>query len=199
IGYPSYGPGGPATEMSSFYFGSTFPARDAFDFVLADNIVKHALADNPNASIMTYAPERYARQYLALSELIDATNPDLTAFNRRGGKIIVLHGAGDRCVSYERTGQYFRSVESRMGVDVTHRFFRFFVAPDLGHSLSGPGADTFTIFSTLQDWVEKGRSPNGLIASKIDHSTDNVIFSRPLCDYGTFPKYRGSGETAKAS
>jgi len=196
-GYAVYGPGAPATEWS-YVFGGTFAGREAADFILADNIIRTTITDNPNASLMTYDPERWARQFLANSELIDATNPDLAAFSRRGGKIIVLHGTADYCVSHERTGQYFRSVESRMGKDPTRTFFRYFVAPALGHGLNGAGADSFTLLPALEDWVEKGRSPDSLIASKRD-STGTVRFTRPLCDYGTFPKYLGEGDPNKAS
>jgi feruloyl esterase len=196
-GYAIYGPGGPVTEWR-YLFSSTFGGRDAFDFIAADNIVKNTITDDPIASIMTHEPEKWAKQYLANSELIDATNPDLSQYLARGGKIISVHGAGDYCVSYERTGQYFRSVEARMGREATRNVFRYFVAPSLGHGLDGAGADGFTLFPALMAWVEQGKSPDGQLATKRD-SSGTVKFTRPLCDYGTYPKYNGTGDPNQAA
>jgi hypothetical protein len=111
--------------------GNSFAGRDAFDFIAADNIVKNGITEDPVASVVTHDPEKWPERYLANSELIDATNPNLTTFFARGGKIIVVHSPGDYCVSYERAGQYFRSVEARMGKETTAKSFRYFVAPIL--------------------------------------------------------------------
>ena len=197
IGYPASGRGGSRGEWS-FVFGATFAGREAVNFILVDNMVKNTITGDPNASPMTHDPEHWASQYLAMSELLDTTNPDLSAFARRGGKIIVLHGAADYCVSYERTGQYVRSVETRLGKDVTRQFLRYYVAPAVGHGLSGPGADSFTAFRALEDWVEQGRRPEGLIASKRDPKTGTVEFTRPLCEYGAYPRFSGSGDPGDA-
>lgn len=193
IGYPASGRGGGRGEWS-FVFGSTFAGRDATNFILVDNMVKHTITGDPNASPMTHDPERWAAQYLAMSELLDTTNPDLGAFAGRGSKMIIVHGAADYIVSYERTGQYVRSVEARLGKDTTRRFLRFFVPPAVGHVLAGPGADSFTAFRALEDWVEQGRSPDALVASKRDPKTGAVTFTRPLCEYGSYPRYSGSGD-----
>jgi feruloyl esterase len=196
-GYAIYGPGGPVSEWR-YVFGRTFAGREAFDFIAADNIVKNGITDNPVASVLTHDPEQWASQYLANSELIDATSPDLSAFFARGGKLISMHGAGDYCVSYERMGQYFRSVEAKMGREATAKFFRFFVAPSIGHGLSGAGADGFTLFPALQAWVEQGKSPDGQVAVKRDPD-GTVRFARPLCDYGSYARYRGQGDPASAA
>jgi feruloyl esterase len=196
-GYAIYGPGGPASEWS-YLFGSSFAGREAFDFIAADNIVKNGITDDPVASVMTHEPEKWATRYLANSELIDATSPDLSRFAARGGKILSVQGAGDYCVSYERTGQYYRSVQAKMGEDRTRSFFRYYVAPSLGHGLNGSGADSFTLFSALEDWVERGKTPDAPIVAKNDQS-GAALFTRPLCEYGKFPKYRGSGDPNQAA
>jgi len=193
IGYPAPGRGAGLAEWF-FVFGSTFAGREATNFILVDNMVKHTITGDPNASPMTHDPERWAAQYLAMSELLDTTNPDLAAFSRHGGKMIVVHGAADYILSYERTGQYVRSVETRVGRDATRKFLRFFVPPAVGHTLAGPGADSFTAFRALEDWVERDKSPAGLVASKRDPKTGAVTFTRPLCEYGSYPRYSGTGD-----
>jgi len=155
------------------------------------------VTDDPVGTVMRHEPERWPSQYLANSELIDATSPDLAKFAARGGKLLVVQGPGDYCVSYERTGQYYRSVVDRAGKDRVREFLRYYVSPGLGHSFTGAGADSFTLFPALLDWVERGRAPEGLIATKRDQG-GNAGFARPLCEYGTFPKYQGSGDPNKA-
>ena len=195
-GYARYGPGGPLGDWS-FVFGTSFAGRDAFNFIAAENIVK-TVSDDPVASVMRHDPERWPAQYQANSALIDATSPDLDRFAARGGKLLVLHGAGDYCVSYERTGQYYRSVVARTEPERVRGFFRYYVAPSLGHGLNGAGADSFTLFTALEEWVESGKAPDGPIATKRDPD-GNARYTRPLCEYGTFPKYLGRGDPSKAS
>jgi feruloyl esterase len=97
-------------------------------------------------------------------------------------------------VSYERTGQYLRSVEKLLGVEQTRQFFRYFVPPSLGHGMTGPGADEYPSFAALEDWVERGRPPDGLIGTKRDLAIGAPRSTRPLCEYGSYPRYRGNGD-----
>jgi feruloyl esterase len=195
-GYASYGPGGPLADWA-YLFGRSFAARDAFNFIATENIIK-TVTDDPLMGVMRHQPEQWGSSYLTNSELIDATNPDLGAFAARGGKLLVIHGAGDYCVSYERTGQYHRSAESLAGRDRLRTFFRYYVAPSLGHGLNGNGPDRFTLFTALQDWVERGKPPEEPIASKHDQA-GSLRFTRPLCEYGSYPKYLGTGDPNQAS
>jgi feruloyl esterase len=194
-GYAPYGPGGPVHEWS-FLFGSSFAARDAFDYIATDNIVK-TVSDDPVTGVMKHEPEKWGNQYRANSELIDATSPDLSRFAARGGKLLVVHGVGDYCVSYERTGQYFRAVVERGGAERVRQFFRYFVAPSIGHGFDGAGANSLTLFPALIDWVERAREPGDQVATKRAED-GSVKLSRPLCEYGAFPRYRGTGDSNKA-
>ena len=194
-GYPGHGLGSDANEWS-FIFGSSFEARDGVDFFLADNIVK-VITNDPNASIVTHDPTQWRDAYLALSKQIDATDPDLSAFAANGGKLIIWYGVGDLCVSIERTAEYIRAVEQRLGKDTTRSFLRFYASPSLGHGLTGTGANYAPLFSTLQQWVEKGHAPKQLIAARRD-AAGATAFTRPLCEYGSYPRYKGKGDTHKA-
>ena len=115
VGYPGYGRGAQSQDWVTFIFGPSFAARTAADYMLADNIVKHGITNDPNASVMTHDPTKWAAQYLALSNEIDATDPDLSAFHRRGGRLIVWFGLSDYCVTYKRTADYLDSVTAKMG------------------------------------------------------------------------------------
>ena len=51
----------------------------------------------------------------ALSEILDSTNPDLSAFARRGGKLIVTIGTNDTLASPGAQLDYYQSVIDKMG------------------------------------------------------------------------------------
>lgn len=197
LGYPGHGLGADTAEWATFIFGSSFEARDAMDFVLADNIIK-VVTDDPNASVMTHDPSRWRAAYLALSRQIDATDPDLSAFLKKGGKLIIWYGVGDLCVSVERTAEYVRAVQARVGREKARDFLRFFVTPSQGHSLTGAGPQSIPLLSTMEAWVEKGRAPAGLTATRVE-ADGKATFTRPLCEYGTYAKYKGSGDQNLAS
>src|SRR3954471_11287545 len=69
----------------------------------------------------------------ALSEILDSTNPDLGAFARRGGKLIVAIGTNDTLASPGAQLDYYQSVVDRMTRTQVDRFARFYVMPQTGH------------------------------------------------------------------
>lgn len=198
LGYGGFGRGGESSDWVAFLFGTTFAARDADDYVLADNIVKWGITGDPNASVMTLDPTKYAAQYRQLSDELDSTDPDLSKFYHHGGKLIVWYGVADACVSYQQTARYIDSVQKTLGKQVTRRFLRFYVSPATGHSMRGAGASTEPLLSALESWVEQKRSPEILTATLAPGSAAPGS-TRPLCEYPLFPRYRGKGDPSKAS
>lgn len=196
IGYPGYGAGSDLNEWNYIY-GSTFAARDAVNFTLADNIVK-VITNDPNASIMTHDPEQWAPQYLALSEQIDATNPDLRAFHAAGGKILIFYGAGDLNVSINRLGDYVDAVDGKVGRDTRRSFLRFYPLPSQGHSWTGDGINYVGALSAVQNWAERGAAPDRLVGTHRDASGVDR-FARPLCEAGSYARYAGKGDPAKST
>ena len=72
-----------------------------------------------------------------LSAILDATNPDLSAFHKRGGKMIVTIGTNDTLASPGAQLDYYQAVLDKMGRATVDRFARLFVMPQTGHGLSG--------------------------------------------------------------
>jgi feruloyl esterase len=142
-----------------------------------------------------------------ISEWLDSTNPDLSAFYKHGGKMIVTIGTNDTLASPGAQLDYFQSVIDKMGQDKVDAFARFFVIPQSGHGLSGSSADIngsgqaiqatpipnqFDKTGLLMAWVEKNEAP----AKTLVVTSQNR--SLPLCSYPNYPKYTG-GPTDKAS
>jgi feruloyl esterase len=143
-----------------------------------------------------------------LSAVLDGTNPDLAAFHKRGGKMIVTIGTNDTLASPGAQLDYFQSVVAKMGRATVDRFARFFVMPQTGHGLSGtsyamdgegrtlapaPIPNRYDQVALLFDWVEKGVAPGLSVTVTAGEK------SLPLCSYPTYPKYQSGAPAAAAS
>ncbi|WP_255754842.1 tannase/feruloyl esterase family alpha/beta hydrolase [Massilia sp. erpn] len=141
-------------------------------------------------------PGKYQQRVVDLSKIIGATNPDLSAFNARGGKLILLHGAADTAVSPNSTTEYFKTVGARMGQQTVNNFIRYYSVPGMGHGV-GVYVPAWDALKALDNWVTNGVAPDAL------PSTDTVSAtrgrSRPLCPYPSWPKYKGGGDINSAA
>jgi feruloyl esterase len=127
-----------------------------------------------------------------LGPILNATEPDLTAFKKLGGKLLMYHGWIDQNIAPRNSINYYESVVETMGgACETENFLRLFMAPGMQHCGGGPGPDTFDSLAALEKWVERGIAPDKLIAS---HSTGGVVDrTRPLCPYPEGARYKGRG------
>src|SRR6185312_6585995 len=150
-GVKSFGMWFPNTDPSGS--GLIVPARYKGQEGAAENAPKHShlgvlgvtgfLMKDLTANPLDYVeggPLNDRRR--ALSEILDSTNPDLGAFARRGGKLIVAIGTNDTLASPGAQLDYYQSVIDRMTRAQVDRFARFFVMPQTGHSLSGSNYGT---------------------------------------------------------
>jgi Tannase and feruloyl esterase len=128
---------------------------------------------------------------------LDSTNPHLKPFEARGGKMILYNGWLDPGVYPFNPINYYQSVEDVMGDKETHTFFRLFLVPGMGHCQGGPGPDVFDKIGVIEQWVEKGKAPDQIIASHITNG--KVDRTRPLCPHPERAQYKGTGDTDKAA
>lgn len=127
--------------------------------------------------------------------ILDARNPDLSAFAERGGKIIMYFGWADTALNPLMGVDYYEQVTATMGAG-TKDFFRLFMAPGMFHCSGGFGPSRCDAMTPLAEWVENGVAPDSIIASKVDG--DAVKMTRPLCPYPQVARYKGSGSTDEA-
>jgi hypothetical protein len=127
--------------------------------------------------------------------LLDATNPDLSRFKTRGGKIVSYVGWADPALNPLMTVDYYEDVMKRVGPD-TPQFYRMFMVPGMSHCGGGVGTSTFDAFTPLVQWVERGTTPATIPASRVVNG--RVVRTRPLCPYPQTALYKGSGSTDEA-
>ncbi len=131
------------------------------------------------------------------ADTLNALDPDLGPFVESGGKMIHYHGWSDPQISPGASTQYYqRVVDTLGGAEAVHDSYRLFMAPGMGHCAGGEGPNTFDVVTALEQWVEEGRAPDRIVASR---SRDGVVDrTRPLCPYPQLAVYTGSGSTDDA-
>jgi hypothetical protein len=214
--FPGLEPGGEDGEggWKPWVTGSA-PANSAgAAFVL--NFFRYMVFSDPSWDYHT------ANVELALQEanqktasILNATDPNLRAFQKRGAKLILYHGWSDPAIPPQNTIDYYNEVVSVLGQEITTSFVRLYMVPGMQHCAGGPGPSFFgqygsaishdaehDIQQALDQWVERGISPGSLIAVKYNKGADpasGIAASRPLCPYPQIVKYTGSGDLTKAS
>jgi len=147
------------------------------------------------------------KRRVELSAIIDSTNPDLSAFQKRGGKLIVVIGTNDTLASPGAQLAYYQSVLDKMGRAAVDAFARFFVLPQTGHGLNGstyntdgdgkpvavqPIPNAYDRLGLIVDWVENGKSPGKSVIVTAGER------GMPMCSYPQYPKY-SNGPPGSAS
>lgn len=138
---------------------------------------------------------------------LHADNPDLGAFRRRGGKLILYQGWADPLVLAQSTLAYFDTVARHMGRDGdVSDFLRLYMVPGMEHCVGGAGPDLFgatggegldrrpehDMLSALEQWLDSGVAPGPILSVKREEG--KVTAERPLCPWPQTARYRGKGD-----
>ena len=86
--------------------------------------------------------------------------------------------------------EYFEQVNQKMGT-ATGDFVRLFMVPGMFHCGGGVGTSTFDAATPIVNWVEAGKAPEHIQASRV--VAGKVVRTRPLCPYPQVARYKGSG------
>jgi feruloyl esterase len=136
----------------------------------------------------------YAR---ALAPTLDAVDPDLGRFRRRGGKLLIYAGWADPVISPLSAVDYYEGLDSPDAV-------RLFMVPGMLHCQGGIAPNAFgqapvapalrpdrdhDIRRALEAWVEHGRAPERLIAAKYvgDDPHQGIAATRTLRAFRAAP------------
>ena len=169
--------------------------RDAFAYLMAEQGVKHFFLHDSNATGLAFDPAAHADAVRQVAAMTDAVSPDLDAFSRHGGKLLLMHGTIDMAIPPGNSVDYFQALRARYG-DRLAGFARFYLAPGFGH-VDGAFQVNWDSLATLDDWVSRGRAPGPQVV--VDASPAHAGRTRPLCEYPLWPRYKGAGDPDAAS
>ncbi len=140
-----------------------------------------------------------------LAQTLNATDLDMSAFQKRGGKLILYHGWSDPAIPAQNTVDYYDGVVKKMGAEKVSGFARLFMVPGMGHCGGGSGANAFgqagtpsadrfhNVDAALEAWVEQGTAPERLVAAKYARAGGEAVRTHPLCPWPQTAQYKGSG------
>lgn len=191
----------------------TAPERSSM-FAFGTQFYKNMVYNDPNWDYKQFDVDRDVKVAdEKMARILNATDPDLSKFQARGGKLILYHGWCDAAIPAENTIDYYRQVEKKMGAAKAKQFVRFFLAPGVQHCGGGAGPSSFgqagprggepesDIDAALVRWVEKGVAPERIVAAKMrpGQPNDPPARTRPLCAFPLVARYKGAGSTDDAA
>jgi hypothetical protein len=215
-GYPVYfadngGGAGDATQKAFVaLFGPLGMVPPAYPLDLATMSVNWQLGDEYGRYLLAGDPDftgalsldipsggGYRERLLRLSAL-DANIADLTPFQARQGKLLLLTGTADRLISPRSTEFLYYRMQSAMGAAKVDAFARFYQIPGEQHSPISPVFEgAWDKLSALEDWAERGIDP----ADRLTMADEGGVpgRTRPVCRFPSWPKYKGTGDVNSAS
>lgn len=199
--FPGYTPGGEALN-SGWDLWITGTGAQQPDF--ARSFYANFVFNDPDWSLNQFDLAVTPGQgTAAMGEIVASASADLRAFEAAGGKLILHHGWVDAAIPAEATITYYEAIRAEMGDDISDGFVRLFMAPGVGHCFGGPGPSDLPLLEALDTWVETGRAPESVIATK--HANDYApllglptgapVRRRPVCAWPLVARWTGEGSS----
>lgn len=161
--------------------------------------VRYFVTRDPGYNALNFDPQNpgvYQQRVSFLTRIQDVNKTELTAFQSKGGKLLMAHGTADALVSPRATADLWRRFLSTMGAPKVSSFARYYEIPGQGH-VFGAFATAWDSVKTLEDWVERGVAPAAQVISDTNAATRGR--TRPLCEFPSWPKYSGAGDVNAAA
>lgn len=220
-GQPLYG--------SELNWQGVYVADDAdselFSQMIVDPVLKY-LAFDPARPDMELEDLEFTEDTLnalrVRHPLFDATNPDLSAFQQAGGKLILWHGMADLHISPANTLALHVGMEAAMGAEIRDQFERLYLLPGVAHCSGGEGPSHLDLLTPMTSWVEDGAAPDAIMTATAGETSsfgqpDGVTDSkggrqamdlgvtplpdmeRPVYPYPHVASWSGQGDVTKAA
>ncbi len=135
----------------------------------------------------------------------------IEGLNKSGGKLLLYHSWSDDSLTPATAIDVYAAYEKAFGREKLDDFFRLFVIPGMRHCRGGEGPDAVDFLTAMENWIEKGKAPEELKATKLKKMVplpleerfplppEQVIFSRPVYQYPATAVYSGQGDAKAAS
>jgi feruloyl esterase len=158
-------------------------------------IFKYLILQDPDWDYTTYNFKDYVREIHYASAYLDATSTDYSKFKNRNGKIIFWHGWNDPALSALATIEHYNAVKAND--PEVNNYMKLFLLPGVLHCGGGEGPSSVDWIALIRDWVENGKPPERVVASKTVNGKE--VMTRPVFTYPDEAVYSGSGDPLKES
>lgn len=197
--FPGYGTGREGVAWLNIQPKPGLPARPALG--QPGTTVQYGILKDPAPNLLDFRVADHREEIAAASRLLDATDPDLSAFFARGGKLLVKSNSADYAVNPQAMYRYHDRLRARFGDARLDQHVRLYVLPGAGHSGDGSSATTgapipqyVDLVSMMLDWVERGITPPDAPVA-----TSKTGATQPICRYPLYPRYSGAGDVRVAA
>ena len=153
--------------------------------------LQYWLTQNPSFNWETLNYQQFVHYFeLSISKfpVIATNNPNLSAFERDGGKILIWHGLADELIFPQGTIQYYQRVQDTLGTRNTATFARLFLAPGAQHCAAAAGPAPANPLQDVVNWVEHGKAPTTILATGGTDPSGQAT-QRQLCMYPYLSEY----------
>jgi hypothetical protein len=214
--FPGYSPG---AESAQWSWGSWIVGKKSGDstamMYFGLGYFKDFVYEREDWSLGTFDFDRDSKAALAKTgEALNATDTNLKPFVAEGGKLVMYHGWNDPAIPALSSVEYYNGVVASMGKSATDAAVRLYMVPGMLHCDGGPGVADMAqdgaamrgdaqhdVFTALEQWVEAGKAPGTLTATKFvdDDETKGAVTTRPVCAYPAEARYvKGDAKDASS-
>jgi feruloyl esterase len=207
VGYPR----GSESQWAKLWAGAA-PGGSAFDF-FRYSVFQDKNFDNTKFDYDKDTDRALNAKVVGKQTVADVYNvkPDLSAFNRHGGKLIMYHGWADQQISAFAALDFYRQIVAKEGQARTDAFLKLYMLPGIFHCTGGPGTGNFgaagaalqddpqhDIVKALDVWVTEKKAPQTFIGTHLNPNKQ-ADRTRPICAFPAQAKYKGSGDINDAA
>ena len=172
------------------------PVAPSAHFAFGNGVMKYFVYNDPDWTYKNYNFDTFYEDTKRVGETLNATNPDLSAYRKRGGKLLIFTGWSDAAITPLGTIAYYEDVlaHDKNAADDT----RLFMMPGIEHCFGGPGPSFTNYLDEIDKWVETGKAPDQTAAYWLDEKLQ-LSGSRLICAYPKIAKYDGKGDPRDVS
>jgi feruloyl esterase len=165
-------------------------------FPVATSYFRDIVFSNPQWDYKSYDYDKdLAASFKSGSDILDVPSDGFGKFFAGGGKLLLSHGWSDGLIPAPNTVAFYKSMTAKMDPKKVDSV-RLFMIPGMGHCGGGDAPTVMDLISVIDQWVDKGKAPDSIIASRPPNLKP---MSRPICPYPQIAKYKGSGSTDDAA
>lgn len=158
---------------------------------------QYVVRSSPDWNPATFTTEdaRLAQQLNPFNIRTWPSSQDLSAFTKKGSKILTYHGMQDQQITSHNTGRWYEFLKTKSSEEEVGKWLRYFRVSGMYHCGGGTGAWMIgqsgsnvpfepgsNVLAALVNWVEDGEAPEELEGTSMSDGVDaKVSFKRRHC------------------